>query len=296
MNPRYTAKSCAGNPVYLSDTVSSYFNNYVNYCWEKSTDNGVTWVNTEACGIKVPTLVNGLWQYIVDTIFTATAVDSGAYYRVKVATTIANLNDKKCSVDNSQKVFLKIYNINCIVLNASEINFKGKLQNEKALLTWNGENDNKTKSFELQKSSDGINFSSIAIIPANLKYPSNYSYTDPESLHSKNYYRIRVIPNGNDATQLSQVISLFENKLDFRMTVVNPFRNILKIETSSPSEGIMDVILCDTYGKVVIQKLVHTYQGATTLSLDETSRLSAGIYILRVSCNGKILQQKLFKL
>ena len=187
MNPRDTAKSCAGNPVYLSDTVSSYFNNYVNYCWEKSTDNGVTWINTGSCGTKTPILVNGLWQYIVDTVFTAVATDSGTYYRLKVATTLPNLNDKKCSVDNSQKVFLKIYNVNCIVLNAPELNFKGKLQNNKALLTWNGENDYNTKSFELQKSSDGINFSPIANIPATLKYPSGYTYVDPDPVRSKSY-------------------------------------------------------------------------------------------------------------
>ncbi len=295
MNPRDTAKSCAGNPVYLSDTVKSYFNNYVNYCWEKSTDNGVTWVNTGSCGTKIPVLVNGLWQYIVDTVFTATVSDSGTFYRVKVATTFANLNDKKCSVDNSQKVFLKIYNINCIVLNAPELNFKGKLQNEKILLTWNGENDTKTKSFELQKSSDGINFSPLANIPANLKYPSAYTYVDPDPVQSKSYYRLRLIPNGNDAPRYSPVVALFD-KIDFRMSAVNPFRNILKIETSTPAEGIVDIILCDTYGKVIIQKSVHTYGGATTLTLDETSRLSAGIYILRISYNGKIVQQKLYKL
>lgn len=296
MNPRDTAKSCAGNPVYLSDTVRSFFNNYVNYCWEKSTDNGVTWANTGSCGTKVPTLVNGLWQYIVDTVFTATATDSGTFYRLKVATTLPNLNDSKCSVDNSQKVFLKIYNVNCIVLNAADLNFKGKLQNERALLTWTGENDLKTKSFELQKSSDGINFYPITNIPASLNLLAAYSYLDPDQLQSKNYYRIRLISNTNEVPRYSQVIALFPSMLDFRMNVVNPFRSILKIETSAPSEGNLEINLCDTYGKVIIQKIVHTYGGSLNITLDEASRLSAGIYILRIQYNGKVLQQKLFKL
>jgi hypothetical protein len=58
----------------------------------------------------------------------------------------------------------------------------------------------------------------------------------------------------------------------------------------------MDINLCDTYGKVIIQKSVHTYGGAMNITLDETSRLSAGIYILRILYNGKIVQQKLYKL
>ena len=105
-----------------------------------------------------------------------------------------------------------------------------------------------------------------------------------------------MISNTNEVPRYSQVVALFESSVDFRMSVVNPFRNILKIETSSPAEGNMDINLCDTYGKVIIQKSVHTYGGAMNITLDETSRLSAGIYILRILYNGKIVQQKLYKL
>ena len=112
MNPSDTTTSCKGLPVALSDTVKSYFNNYVNWCWEKSND-GITWAATGVCGTKVPVLVNGLWVYVVDTTFTSVAADSGKYYRLKVATTFSNLSNPSCAVNNSQKIFLKIYNVTC---------------------------------------------------------------------------------------------------------------------------------------------------------------------------------------
>ena len=53
MNPSDTATSCTGSPVFMSDTVKSYFNNYVNWCWEKSSD-GVSWAGTGVCGTSIP--------------------------------------------------------------------------------------------------------------------------------------------------------------------------------------------------------------------------------------------------
>src|SRR5664279_1756688 len=47
-SPKDTASSCAGVPLSLSDTVKSYFNNYTNYCWEKSID-GINWISTGVC-------------------------------------------------------------------------------------------------------------------------------------------------------------------------------------------------------------------------------------------------------
>ena len=125
-SPKDTATSCARCSLSLSDTVKSYFNNYTNYCWEKSLD-GVNWVGTGVCSSKVPTLVNGEWVYTVDTTFTPVAADSGTFYRLKVATTAGNLNNALCSVSNSQKIFVKIFNVNCALLNNLLLDFTGIL-------------------------------------------------------------------------------------------------------------------------------------------------------------------------
>ncbi|MGH2565763.1 MAG: hypothetical protein ACRDE5_14700, partial [Ginsengibacter sp.] len=129
-SPKDTATSCKGFPLTLSDTVKSYFDNYTNFCWEKSTD-GINWISTGVCGTKVPVLVNGLWQYVVDTAFTTVASDDGTYYRLKVGTTFSNLNDPTCSVNNSQKIYLKVFTSDCTVLDANILNFYGNIVGDK---------------------------------------------------------------------------------------------------------------------------------------------------------------------
>ncbi len=54
---------------------------------------GINWTSTGVCGSKAATIVNGLYQFIVDTSFIPVAADSGTYYRLKVGTLAAKLNE-----------------------------------------------------------------------------------------------------------------------------------------------------------------------------------------------------------
>ncbi len=192
-NPKDTATACSTTFVSLSDTVSSYFNNYGNYCWEKSSD-GITWANTGVCGTKTPALVNGLWQYVVDTAFIAVAADSGKYFRLKVGTTNSNLYDPKCSVSNSQKIFLKIYSVSCSVLTSKLLTFAGNNLNEKAILKWSTDNEEGIKEYEIQKSTDGVHFLRLGIISSNKSANgSSYIFYDPEFNLNLSYYRLKLV-------------------------------------------------------------------------------------------------------
>ena len=192
MNPSDTTTSCVGYTVLLSDTVKSYFNNYVNWCWEKSND-GISWAATGVCGVKVPVLVNGLWVYAVDTAFTAAAADSGKYYRLKVATTSSNLSNPACAVSNSQKVFLKVYSVKCAVLDARFLNFSGSIINNKSSLRWTSQNENELKEYEIQKSMDGITFTKTGVVAAtNGLTGASYAFNDPENITSLAYYRLKL--------------------------------------------------------------------------------------------------------
>ena len=104
---------------------------------------------------------NGLYVYYVDTVITPLQTDSATYFRVKVATTADNLGDPNCSVDKSQKIFLKVYSTNCPLLDVKILNFSGIIMNDKANLKWSSENENDLKEYEVQKSSDGMHFTDV---------------------------------------------------------------------------------------------------------------------------------------
>ncbi len=305
MNPNDTAEACAGFPLTITDTVKSYFNNYGNYQWQASSDGGGTWFPVKISGGTVvagadphtitPVLVNGLYQYHVDAVFTPLASDSGFYFRLKVATTISNLTDSNCSVDNSQKVFLKVHSSGCSVLSAKILNLSGTILNSKNTLQWTVDDDNDIKEYEIEKSVDGIHFNTVGVVVPNETKLDSYTFADPENTSNVNYYRLKLISQGSGALSYSKTIMLYNRAAIFKISTVNPFRSNLKVTVFLPEQGQLEMNLYDMYGKCVIKKSVQLGSGSSEVIFDNVTNLPTGMYILSAVHNGMVLQNKLIK-
>ena len=295
MNPSDTASTCKGWPLHLSDTVKSFFNNYTNYCWEKST-NGNTWTSTGVCGTKIPKLENGVWVYVVDTVFTTVAADSGTYYRLKVATSGPNLADPKCAVNNSQKIFLKVFSAACSVLDSKLLNFSGKLVSGKSVLKWTSKNEENLVEYQVEKSADGSNFIVAGTVSAaNATNGASYTFNDPETTSGTMHYRLRLITKDVNDNKYSKTIVIYNNNAPFRISTINPFKNNLKIEINVPSDGQMEINLFDMYGKIVSKKSLQAAQRKFKSGHGRHQQMASGMYILKVQFNGELIQNKLFK-
>ncbi len=104
---------CAGQTLTITDTVRSYYNVYIYYKWQRSTDGGTTWNDIPGTsGSASPVLVGGNYQYINSYTLppTATApINSGNLYRMVVATTLANLTNS-CNYSAVTPVVLTVNN------------------------------------------------------------------------------------------------------------------------------------------------------------------------------------------
>ena len=294
-SPKDTASSCSGVPLSLSDTVKSYFNNYTNYCWEKSVD-GINWVGTGNCSSKVPTLVNGEWVYVVDTTFNPVPADSGTYYRLKVATTASNLTNSLCSVSNSQKIFVKIFNMNCTLLNTQLLNFTGNIINDNATLKWRSERETNLKQYEVEKSIDGTKFFRTGIVATmNDINGADYSFNDPDPIASVAYYRLKLPGRLGNDIRFSKIIALYNKNALFTVSAVNPFKAEVKINVFLPEDGYANFKLYDVFGKIVSKKNLQLSKGNSKVVLNDLEQLAPGIYILRSEFNSKVIQNKLFR-
>lgn len=295
MNPSDTATACAGWPILLSDTVKSYFDNYVNYRWETSND-GINWTPANAGSTRAPHVENGLYVYYVDTVITPTKADSATFFRVKVATTSSNLNDDKCAVDNSQRIFLKVYSTSCPVLDLRILNFKGSLSNNKATIQWSSQNENELKEYLIQKSTDGVHFKNVGKKPVirNINNP-NYNFTDPEDIDTFVYYRLKLINSINNEIKYSKIISLYNKNTPFKISPENPFNSSIRISVSLPFQGNINLNLRDMYGHSVKKKNLRMPKGDSQVSMDDVSNLPPGLYILRAVFNQNVVQYKLIK-
>jgi hypothetical protein len=305
MNPNDTAAVCAGFPTTISDTVKSYYNNYGNYQWEASAD-GNSWFPVKIVGGNIvpgsdpktatPVLVNGLYQYHADAMIIPKASDSGYYFRLKVATTISNLSNINCSVDNSQKVFLKVYSSSCKVLNAKILNFNGSVINSKNVLQWIMKDDEDISNYVIEKSVDGVHFEQAGSVPPqDNRFGDGYIFTDHENTSNINYYRLKVIGENNSPAIYSKTILLYNRSASLKISTINPFRDVLKVNIFLPAMSKVEMNLCDMYGKILSKKTLQLGAGNSQVTFDDLSNLPVGMYILNVLQNGNFVQKKLIK-
>lgn len=301
-SPSITPTVCRGNAMNIYDTVRSFFDNYVYFKWQRSTDGGLTWTDvTVPFGPIVPFWNGTAWEYVssytIPPAFT-TLANSGDKYRLVVATSLTNLSDVNCrSTDPTTIVTLNV--IDCgPPLSTRFVSLTGKITNNKAALKWVTGVETEPLSYDIEKNTNGSDFTIIGTVDG-YNDPgisqNNYAFTDPLDINGKVFYRV-LMRNTDGQVIYSRIIQLstgFEN-LAFA-SVVNPFSHVLLFDISSAKDGTAKVELIDQFGKPVRKRSFEIKEGVTQLSFDNTSVLQPGIYFLRVELDGIVVYKKVMK-
>lgn len=82
--------------------------------------------------------------------------------------------------------------------------FEATLQDEAVVLTWQGNPSDQAGTFSIQRSQDGLQFSTLGFVKAGTKHPNDfwYTFTDPLPQPGNNYYRLHFL-GSEGATSLS---------------------------------------------------------------------------------------------
>jgi hypothetical protein len=118
--PSGNAQVCYNDQVDISSSVTSFFNNYTFYRFERSIDNGSTWT-VPSTGSGVPTPVPGGYQYTAQLVpsFLADSAHHMNQYRFIVASSSANLSNVQCSFMASTRIVVMVNNCS-VILNAKD--------------------------------------------------------------------------------------------------------------------------------------------------------------------------------
>jgi hypothetical protein len=297
LQPSPNVAVCYGNQVDISSIISCYFPNYIYWRWEKSTDNGVTWTNTGISGTGTPVLVAGQWQYTATyPSFLGDSTVNLNKYRIKIASTNANLNDPNCSFTATTTIQVLVHN--CQFVLATQLkSFDGKIVNNLASLEWVTDNEVPGLYFEIERSTDAIHFQKIGTVNAIAQSGGgeNYSFTDNDPLTAATYYRIKLIEG--TSYKYSHVVSLNTDNINFEIkSLINPFESYISFDVITPDDKEVSIILFDCYGKMVKQKQQQLYKGLNKIMFTQLDLLSDGSYILRIQTNGRTINKRVIKL
>jgi hypothetical protein len=160
-------------------------------------------------------------------------------------------------------------------------------------LKWITDNENQVDHFDIQRSYDGINFSSIGNKAArNSGFREQYDFEDYSSLKGFAWYRIRSIDiDGKSSFSRIAVVSETDiNSASF--LVMNPVHTFITIINKTGYDGKFDYRLLNSGGQLIWKGNTAMANNSATV-LPVPSYLASGIYIMELSNEKTIFKQQL---
>ncbi|MDX1954677.1 MAG: T9SS type A sorting domain-containing protein, partial [Chitinophagaceae bacterium] len=185
------------------------------------------------------------------------------------------------------------------ILPLNLVSFEATKNGQQVNLQWNTDNERNMAGFEIQRSYDGVEFSSIGTQASapNANGIGRYYFTDSKADTRSNriYYRIKMNEQ-NGSAQYSPVkmvqnttvsgmsISVYPNPVNDQISVTRP---------ANWQQSSLQYDLFNTSGHVV--KTFRRSEGGMTDQL-QVGELSKGVYILRISNGTETQSQRIIKL
>jgi hypothetical protein len=161
--------------------------------------------------------------------------------------------------------------------------FTGKCMDGYALIAWTTAEEENTLRFDVQKSTDGAQWQTIASLAAagNSSTEKDYSYKDFSASAGQSYYRIAEF-DINGSEKFTGVVSLNCQIADNEVNVYpNPVRSLLWLSLSSPSATAVKIEMFDGKGALVLRQMNGLNAGDNQFSINMTA-LIPGVYVLKL--------------
>lgn len=174
------------------------------------------------------------------------------------------------------------------------LNFNAESKPNANVITWSTTHEINMSHFDIEKSTDGINFSAMGQLNAkNELTKNNYTFTDntPSSI---NYYRIRSVDLDGSETYSSIIMLISNQKSSYTMNLYpNPVVNNCNIQFDSKNETMLKLSLTNLNGQMIFSKNFNLQIGINNCPLNLSSLPDATYYLKIENHNG---QSNLFKL
>jgi Concanavalin A-like lectin/glucanases superfamily/Secretion system C-terminal sorting domain len=161
-------------------------------------------------------------------------------------------------------------------------------------LNWETITEQNTSYFEVERSSDGNNFSTIGRINAagNSTDKLNYSYTDAAPLPKTNFYRLKMI-DIDGSFNYSRIVIIKNNTGLLTMELFpNPVSDVLQLQLPNAKRETVIISITDAVGKIMYTRTTQLNEGNNAVSIP-VLHLSKGMHYLSVD-NSTTRQTKQF--
>lgn len=181
------------------------------------------------------------------------------------------------------------------VLPVTIVSVNAVLQNKEALVNWTVANEMNIVKYEVERSADGINFSSIADKAATAAGAARYQYSinDKQPLSGYNYYRIKYFDaNGEVKYSIIVKVNNSSNEKPAITVYPNPVENnIINVQFTNCETGKYNAKLVNEGGQLVYETTITNNNSKVAIA--PTVHLAAGNYLLELSNASSTVTKKI---
>jgi photosystem II stability/assembly factor-like uncharacterized protein len=168
--------------------------------------------------------------------------------------------------------------------------FTSSVNKNAVTLNWTTATETNNYGFEIEKSKDNENFTTLSFIPGfgTTTETKSYSYTSNESLSGIYYYRLKQIDydGTSEYSNSIEVEVIIPGSYSLSQNFPNPFNPSTTIYFSLPVEAAVSIKLYNVMGEETATILSQAYPaGNFSLNLD-ASRFTSGVYFYRLEASG----------
>lgn len=248
---------------FVSDTLKIYMSNLkvMEYEWQ----------------FDASFYTSGCMAELVDSY---TAKRSEVNLNGKTSVSFVITNDYNSHLPNRFYIILKKYSVLPVTL----IKFNAKNEKNGTLLSWIVSNEIQVKEYEIERSSDGIHFSSLAIVSSSGNSSHRtYNYKDEIPLNGTNYYRLKTIDISGGFAYSYIINIIYKNEQTQINVFPNPVtENKFTIHSDKIDKGNYCISIIDKMGRVIYSCNQEHPGGIFTKNIILNSSVSTGTYILMV--------------
>ncbi len=164
--------------------------------------------------------------------------------------------------------------------------FKGEKSDNKIVLSWETEKENKSISFLIEKSLNGIAFKDLAFVSGSSKNEKNvYSYIDTCSLSGQYFYRLKQKKSDGTFSNL-EILYINNTKTDKSSLLLNGETcigkcNISKASLTELASGNKKILMLDFMGNAFPVKLPGLNKTRINIKYNPTDYFQSGVLIAR---------------
>ncbi len=262
-----------GNDKVLrpDETQTGWFADVIDWTPPGGTPGGI--VDHQWRQISGPQTVNVSWNQIIGNV---TNIIAAGVYRIELAVT-----DNQGGISKDTATITKLGPAGPLPVTLSY--FKGKNNASKNNLSWATTDEVDNDRFEIQRSTDGTNFSTIGSVAGKGTNSglTEYYFDDENPVKGVNYYRLRQVDINGKFT-LSAVITVTISTKGFVLEhYPNPVHDLLTLRVEGNVFGNIRVLITDIQGRAVSQKTIRK-DGALLQNSIEVRQLQSGVYQLEL--------------